>query len=119
MYCALPFYIVIQSEEEYINALLNWTKPNQNLTCIEESRFMEFWVPGKDVGDIWKLYEGEAGELSHNRHTPPIYSGIQRVISDLLQSFHGNPFLQTRFEPRGGYATLHATAGSIVNIYIR
>ncbi|XP_062615811.1 selenoprotein N-like [Saccostrea cucullata] len=110
---------LVKSEEEYIIALLNWTKPFHNSTCIKESHFLEFFVPGKVVGEVWKLYEGQKGELSHNRHDPPLYSGIQGVLFDLLQNFHDKPFLQTRFEPRGGYSALRAINGDIADIYFR
>uniref|UniRef100_K1QGY7 Selenoprotein N n=1 Tax=Magallana gigas TaxID=29159 RepID=K1QGY7_MAGGI len=110
---------LVKSDEEYIAALLNWTQANKNSSCIRESSLLQFWSPGKRVGDLWILYGSQEGELSHNRHDPPAYSGIQAVIFDLLQTFHPRPFLQTRFEPRGGYAVLRAYNGDIVDIFIR
>lgn len=112
-------FVFIQSDEEYIAALMNWTQANKNSSCIRESSLLQFWSPGKRVGDLWILYGSQEGELSHNRHDPPAYSGIQAVIFDLLQTFHPRPFLQTRFEPRGGYAVLRAYNGDIVDIFIR
>lgn len=109
----------IQSDEEYIASLLSWTQANKNSSCIRKSSLLQFWSPGKRVGDLWVLYESQEGELSHNRHDPPAYSGIQGVIFDLLHTFHPRPFLQTRFEPRGGYAVLRAHDGNIVDIFLR
>lgn len=110
---------LVKSDEEYIASLLSWTQANKNSSCIRESSLLQFWSPGKRVGDLWILYGSQEGELSHNRHDPPAYSGIQSVIFDLLQTFHPRPFLQTRFEPRGGYAVLRAYNGDIVDIFIR
>lgn len=112
-------FFFIQSDEEYIASLLSWTQANKNSSCIRKSSLLQFWSPGKRVGDLWLLYESQEGELSHNRHDPPAYSGIQGVIFDLLQTFHPRPFLQTRFEPRGGYAVLRAYIGNIADIFIR
>lgn len=112
-------FFFIQSDEEYIASLLSWTQANKHSSCIRKSSLLQFWSPGKRVGDLWVLYESQEGELSHNRHDPPAYSGIQGVIFDLLHNFHPRPFLQTRFEPRGGYAVLRAHDGNIVDIFIR
>lgn len=80
---------------------------------------MTFGTFGKEVGDVWSLYEGQKGELPHNRHEPPSYSGIQALIFHLLQNFHSRPFLQTRFEPRGGFAILRAAGGDLIDIHFR
>lgn len=54
-----------------------------------------------------------------NRYHPPVPVGKEVLVHALLSQFHPNPFVQTRFGPRGTVAVLRARNDVLLDIVFR
>lgn len=73
-----------------------------------------------DVGDPWPLFlTSDVTEDANMRYEPPLASGIQAIIEDILRALHPRPFLQLRFGPQGGHAVLKAKSLEYFDIAFR
>ncbi|OWF47391.1 selenoprotein N-like [Mizuhopecten yessoensis] len=102
-----------------LEALLSWTKPETNQFQVHVGDLTTFLPASRDieVGYVWSLYTPESSPPL--RADPPHTEGIQAVLIRLLSSFHSKPFLQTRFQPRGGFAILRARSSTKLDITFR
>ena len=75
------------------------------------------WPVGK-VYTIIEDYGERMGVYMHSYH-PPKPLNNEQFLHALMRQFHSNPFVYTRFGPRGTKAVIRAKGSELIDVFIR
>lgn len=103
--------------------LVQWTAPQHPLHVYGVGNFKIFLPPSlsSPLGHTYHVIHPGMDDsgLHMNRYHPPIPVGKEVLVYALLSQFHPNPFVQTRFGPRGTVAVLRARNDVLLDIAFR
>ena len=130
---SLSLFLLLLSPQFYFGApdqilpgLTRWKSPQHPLHIYGAGNFRVFLPPSSPasypLGETYHIIEPLRNELGvhMNRYRPPRPLGkADSLLYALLSQFHPNPFVQTRFGPRGTVAVVRARNNSLLDIVFR
>ncbi len=116
------------SDQKSLESLEVWKvpeKPQLNLPAKSFSCFLPLNLDNLKVGDIWHLVPVKSDlldeQFSNSLYEPPQLASPERqiVLFKILQMFHRNAFIYTRFAPQGAAMYLRAFNDEYLDILFR
>ena len=111
--------------DQILPGLTRWKSAQHPLHIYGVGNFRMFLPPSPTspvVGQTYTVIEALVNEegVHMNRYHPPRPSGrAESLVHALLSQFHANPFVQSRFGPRGTVAVVRAKNKSLLDIVFR
>jgi hypothetical protein len=112
--------------DQILPGLTRWKSPQHPLHIYGAGNFRVFLPPSSPasypLGETYYVIDPLRSELGlhMNRYRPPRPLGkAESLLYALLSQFHPNPFVQTRFGPRGTVAVVRARNNSLLDIVFR
>ena len=122
-YNTLPLQFYFGTPDQILPGLVRWKSPHHPLHIYGVGNFKMFLPPSPSspLGHTYHIIVprmDEAG-VHMNRYRPPRPVGKEVFLHALLSQLHSNPFVQSRFGPRGTVGVLRARNKELLDIVFR
>ncbi|KAK8406978.1 hypothetical protein O3P69_007496 [Scylla paramamosain] len=111
--------------QESLTGLLGWRVAATSWGWVPMSCFSALLPPdpqSSQPGQVWTLLPDttEGAYLLSSRYVPPPPAGpVEDLLFRLLSLLHPQPFLQSRYGPRGAAAVVRAKTGHLLEVWFR
>lgn len=122
---AFTNFITSEESRNTLHGVLSWKVASVSWSWVPSKAFTAL-LPERSAdqvpGYVWRLLPDTTANkymLSY-RYVPPTPSGpVEELLFQLLSLFHPQPFLQSRYEPRGAAAVVRARSSDSLDIMFR
>ncbi|XP_071517537.1 selenoprotein N-like isoform X1 [Panulirus ornatus] len=118
-------FIDSEKSRQTLHGVLSWKMAAVSWSWVRSRSFGALLPAGgisAEPGYVWKLLPDTTSNnfMFSNKYVPPPPSGpVEELLFHLLSLFHPQPFLQSRYGPRGAAAVVQAKNSDCLDIWFR